>query len=101
VHWYARTKKWQAKIKVDGVVHHLGYFQDEMEAARAYDRAAYAASLTARGNFPISDYPDFKAAFDEAKEAWRAKVARSSIPPEFATIREENVAVLMRRDQNR
>jgi hypothetical protein len=30
--------KWQSQIKIDGLRKHIGYFDDEEEAARAYDR---------------------------------------------------------------
>jgi hypothetical protein len=36
VHFYKQTKKWRASIAEK----HLGYFNDEHEAARAYDNAA-------------------------------------------------------------
>lgn len=50
--------RWQARIKESRRDIHLGYFDSEEEAARAYDRAA----LQYRGkdvaiNFPLSDYP--------------------------------------------
>lgn len=36
-----RTERcWIAAIRVDGKLHHLGCFHDEVEAARAYDAAA-------------------------------------------------------------
>ena len=40
VHWFGRTNKWQAQIMMDGKRVHLGYFVDEVDAARAYDEAA-------------------------------------------------------------
>lgn len=40
VSWYASRAKWIAVIVVDGKMHHLGYFKNEEDAARAYDAAA-------------------------------------------------------------
>jgi hypothetical protein len=40
VSWYKRDSKWKAQIECDGKNHHLGSFEDEKEAAKAYDRAA-------------------------------------------------------------
>lgn len=40
VFWYARDKRWAAKIKVTGKQIHLGYFDDEEEAAQTYNEAA-------------------------------------------------------------
>lgn len=40
VHWRKRGKKWAAAIRCNNKTHHLGYFHDEVKAARAYDRAA-------------------------------------------------------------
>lgn len=37
---YKRTHRWKAKICKDGIAFHLGYFNDEHEAAKAYDRSA-------------------------------------------------------------
>lgn len=40
VSWFARDKKWRAGIKVNGEQKHLGYFDSEVSAAKAYDIAA-------------------------------------------------------------
>ena len=53
VYIYRRTGKWCARIQLNGKPIWLGYFLDEVEAARAYDRAAvqYFGEF-ARLNFP-------------------------------------------------
>jgi hypothetical protein len=43
VSWFAQTERWRAQIRVGGKKTHLGYFHDEVAAARAYDDAARAA----------------------------------------------------------
>ena len=40
VSWHKGDRKWHARIYHDGRCHHLGAFTSEIEAARAYDRAA-------------------------------------------------------------
>lgn len=40
VHWKKQYQKWCARIKVNGRTAHLGYFANELDAARAYDVAA-------------------------------------------------------------
>jgi hypothetical protein len=54
VNWQKKNNKWLAQIKNDGKVHYLGCFEDEEEAARAYDRAARAHhGEKAQLNFPV------------------------------------------------
>lgn len=54
--WNGRTRrggKWKARIMAGGRMHHLGYFHDEEEAARAYDRAVAALGQDGlKMNFP-------------------------------------------------
>lgn len=40
VYWNKENKKWRARIRVDGNLIHLGYFDSEVDAAYAYDVAA-------------------------------------------------------------
>ncbi len=40
VYWYKRTKKWRVRITINYKLIHLGYYNDEIEAAKAYDNAA-------------------------------------------------------------
>lgn len=40
--WNRRDRRWQAQISFNGVHRNLGYFHDEIEAARAYDAAAWS-----------------------------------------------------------
>ena len=47
VSWHSRIGKWQAQIMKDGRTHYLGYFDSEIDAARAYNEG----SLKFHGRF--------------------------------------------------
>lgn len=54
-----KSGKFQARIVIDGKQKCLGSFTDEIDAARAYDRAALSAFGTfAKTNFSATDYED-------------------------------------------
>lgn len=40
VGWFKRGKKWCARIYTNGKHYHIGYFDNEIKAARAYDKKA-------------------------------------------------------------
>ncbi len=52
--WYKRNKKWEAVISVNGRRKHLGYYKKEIDAARAFDKAAKER----RGEFAVLNFPD-------------------------------------------
>ena len=53
VSWSRNKCKWQAGISIDNKQKHLGYFEDEKEAAAAYDKAAEEH----RGEFAVLNFP--------------------------------------------
>lgn len=54
VHFYKRDSRWTAQIKKDYKRIHLGYFDNEEDAARAYDEAAVALF----GEYALVNFPD-------------------------------------------
>jgi hypothetical protein len=54
VYYGKREKKWHAAICFNGKRMHLGYFTDELEAAKAYD----AAARVYHGEFAVLNFPE-------------------------------------------
>lgn len=55
VSWHKPTGRWQAVIKLNGILRHLGRFDDPEDAARTYDAAAIRLhGEFARLNFPLT-----------------------------------------------
>jgi AP2 domain-containing protein len=53
VSWFPKTEQWVVHIRSNGKGKNLGYFDDEIEAAKAYDTAATALF----GNFARLNFP--------------------------------------------
>lgn len=53
VSWNKTRKKWTSAISIEGRTRHIGYFDDEAEAARARDVVA----LEVRGEFAVLNFP--------------------------------------------
>jgi hypothetical protein len=76
VSWSRTKKKWYACIRVAGEkTKSLGHFENEEEAARAYDHAAFSAwGDTAFLNFDFDPIDDFSRSLDEAYATIRERV---------------------------
>ena len=56
VSWHSGKEKWVAQIEANCEEKYLGSYADEIEAAKAYDKAALRLHDPANTNFPPSDY---------------------------------------------
>ena len=61
VSWDPREQRWVAKLSIGGRRMHLGSFPTELDAVRAYDRAAVDAGRHGRANLPVADVHDLAA----------------------------------------
>ncbi len=93
VTFHAASGKWMARAMIRGKRPCLGYFNDEEEAGRAYDRAVYAAEPSAVANFPIEDYPDLAAERDRLRAEEVARAARRGDAAMPATASEASTSV--------
>ena len=55
VHWNKRMKRWAASIQFEKKQYHLGYFTDEIAAAKAYDKKA----MELHRQFACLNFPEF------------------------------------------
>lgn len=53
VHWVKRDNKWQTRIWINGKRKSLGYFDDVIKAAEAYDSAAFRL----HGEYAVLNFP--------------------------------------------
>ncbi|HIJ67829.1 MAG TPA: hypothetical protein HPP51_06040 [Planctomycetes bacterium] len=53
IYWHKHRKKWNARIRINGRTIPLGYFNDEISAAKAYDSAAKKL----HGRFASPNFP--------------------------------------------
>lgn len=66
VYWNKEESKWAAQMRVDGRRTHLGLYEDEVAAARAYDKEAlfrngeFAYTNFGREEYDLSQYTGFK-----------------------------------------
>jgi hypothetical protein len=72
VTWNKNSSKWIARIKHTGKHHHLGYFHDEEDAARAYNRAA-------RAHTDDKAVPNFPAEADDEQEQAQEQAAAGPV----------------------
>ena len=54
IRWDKNRQKWQVRLTIDGRRESFGYYADEAEAAKAYDRVARQY----RGEFAVLNFPD-------------------------------------------
>jgi hypothetical protein len=76
VNWHHGILKWRARITAGGTRLHLGYFDDPVEAARVYDRAA----IKYHSEFAVLNFPDEKHNNSESYHDREISVTELGIP---------------------
>ena len=76
VSWHKQKSMWVAQIGIDGSTKHLGFFESEQDAARAYD--AEARSLGRAVNFRLLDTDRTVEEEEEQAEARPARAAETA-----------------------
>jgi hypothetical protein len=95
VSWGKRDSKWRAEICHTGKKHSLGTFDDDEEAARAYDKAARALhGGKAMLNFPAEGEQDMSVgvtseyrgvSWNKSSNKWIAKIRHTGMHPSVIT----------------
>jgi hypothetical protein len=67
--------KWAAAIKCNNKTHHLGYFKDQIDGAKAYHRAARKL----HGRFASLNFPN--SAAEDPVRPWASPLARNQKVP--------------------
>ncbi|MBL0870353.1 MAG: hypothetical protein IBJ18_07250 [Phycisphaerales bacterium] len=100
VYWNKRNQAWLAQIRIDDTQRKLGLFDDEEDAALAYDEAAREVwGEQARVNFPrAGELPSAAAPFDPAELSPESKTSaarRPGKPRECAIARNDDASVTL------
>ena len=103
VTWKKLNKKWEAQIKIDGKKSHVGLYDDEEAAARAYDEVA--AKQGRPVNFPVAEggsramkgayggSSQYKGVWWNKRESkWRARIRFEGKAIELGHFKEEEEA---------
>jgi hypothetical protein len=102
VNWNKQKQRWQARITVERQTLHLGYFdEDELAAARAFDRRVLSGGLDRVLNFP--DAPEAAGHtttksrhcgvhFDKRYKTWKAAITLNSKSKHLGTFAKEDDA---------
>jgi hypothetical protein len=98
--WKVQNNKWQARIRVNGKQHHIGLYDTEIEAAKAYNAAAMLnhgpyARLNALPEGPADPSALKRFLIQDAEERWRdADGFIWELIPESAASTEQPVELL-------